>query len=239
VQQQPCTLPNTEQIRAMQAVNFIFDVEGTLVDCVPQVLNCWLVVLANWRLTVAPDKLAGCSGMDPNDMLAQLLPAVGEKERKAIIAQHAAEYRANFLPSTRAFPGVRELLVEVKSQNHRIALATTCDATELAHYRQLMNVDDLIDTMACGEDVQRGKPHPDLINLTLEHVGRGKALVIGDTPYDALAARAAGTEPIGLLSGGFSETALRNAGCTEVFAVLHDLREALRRKSLPLPAAQS
>src|SRR5436190_7626713 len=104
----------------MRAVNLIFDIEGTLVDCIPQVLNCWRVILARWKLEVPSEELAACSGMDPNDMLAQLLPNVNEKNRKAIIAEHGSEYRAAFLSSTRAFPAVRELLVEVKSKGHFI-----------------------------------------------------------------------------------------------------------------------
>src|SRR5436190_22078100 len=126
----------------MEAASFIFDVEGTLVDCVPQVLNCWRVIFSNWRLSVPPDKLAACSGLDPNDMLAQLLPDIDKKTREALIAQHEAEYRRAFLPSTRAFPAVRDLFDEVKRQGHRNGLATTCDTVELTHYRRLMQADD-------------------------------------------------------------------------------------------------
>jgi phosphoglycolate phosphatase-like HAD superfamily hydrolase len=211
---------------------FIFDVEGTLIDCIPQVLNCWLVVLANWGLSVAPDLLARHSGKDPNDMLAELFPAVPAKERSTIIRQQGAEYKAAFLPSTRAFPAVRELLVEVKSRGHRIGLATTCDASELQHYRALMAADDLIDAVVCGEDVQHGKPHPDLLNLILKRAGGEGAVAVGDTPYDAMAARAAGIDSIGLTAGGFSEAALRAAGCGEVFAQPRDLLDALRSHRL-------
>lgn len=42
------------------------------------------------------------------------------------------------------------------------------------------------------------------------------AVAIGDTPYDAEAARKAGIETIGVLCGGFSEDSLRKAGCVEV-----------------------
>jgi phosphoglycolate phosphatase-like HAD superfamily hydrolase len=43
------------------------------------------------------------------------------------------------------------------------------------------------------------------------------AVAVGDTPYDAIAARKAGMATIGVLSGGFTETSLRQAGCFEVF----------------------
>ena len=83
----------------MQKLAFIFDVEGTLVDCVPQVLTSWTMVLADWHLATSPEKLAVRSGMDPNDMLAELLPELNEGDRKAIVKRQGEEYRTGFLSS--------------------------------------------------------------------------------------------------------------------------------------------
>jgi phosphoglycolate phosphatase-like HAD superfamily hydrolase len=88
----------------------------------------------------------------------------------------------------------------------------------------LLNVDDLIDAMACGDDVEHGKPDPRLIGLALGKLGisAGQAVMIGDTPYDAEAASGAGTAAAGLLTGGFAKQALLEAGC---FVVANELRE--------------
>ena len=51
------------------------------------------------------------------------------------------------------------------------------------------------------------------------------AIVVGDTPYDAEAARTAGLTSVGVLCGGFSEEALRSAGCVAVFGGPADLLE--------------
>jgi phosphoglycolate phosphatase-like HAD superfamily hydrolase len=48
--------------------------------------------------------------------------------------------------------------------------------------------------------------------------------MVGDTPYDAEAGIEAGTKAAGVLTGGFSESVLGEAGC---FAVAHDLRDLL------------
>jgi HAD superfamily hydrolase (TIGR01509 family) len=55
-------------------------------------------------------------------------------------------------------------------------------------------VDDLIDKIVCGDDVDKGKPHPGLVRLAVEKlsVPANAAVMIGDTPYDAEAARGAG-----------------------------------------------
>jgi phosphoglycolate phosphatase-like HAD superfamily hydrolase len=96
----------------------------------------------------------------------------------------------------------------------------------LKHYLSLLNVSDLIDAMACGDDVEHGKPDPRLVGLALRKLGvaAGEAVMIGDTPYDAEAARGAGTAAAGLLSGGFVEEVLTDAGC---FAVAKNLNELL------------
>ena len=50
-----------------------------------------------------------------------------------------------------------------------------------------------------------------------------QALVIGDTPYDVIAATRAGIETIALLSGGFPEAELREAGAIAVYRDAADL----------------
>lgn len=198
--------------------HFIFDVEGTLIDCVPQILQCWKSILANHGYDISLEKLHSFSGMDPNDMLGELIPTVSQEKKAEIIKQQGDMYRSNYLGHVNALSGVRALLEDLKRRGHAIALATTCDSQELGHYRRLMEVDDLIDVIACGDDVKHGKPHPDLFRLALNRLGgRTSALVVGDTPFDAMAARHTGTTPFGLLSGGFSEGKLLYAGCVAVF----------------------
>jgi phosphoglycolate phosphatase-like HAD superfamily hydrolase len=50
-----------------------------------------------------------------------------------------------------------------------------------------------------------------------------ETIVIGDTPYDAIAARKAGLQTIGMLSGGFPEDWLKNEGCVEIYKNPSDL----------------
>jgi len=99
---------------------------------------------------------------------------------------------------------------------------------------QLGDVDanQAIDAVTCGEDVPRGKPHPDLFKLALKRLGVESGIAVGDTPYDAIAARRAGMRAIGLLTGGFSEAVLREAGCVDIVddpaGLLSALDERLR-----------
>jgi HAD superfamily hydrolase (TIGR01549 family) len=197
--------------------SFIVDIEGTLIDCVRQILECWQSVLKANGHDLSVETLQSYSGMDPNDMLAELIPSESKERKTQMVKQQEKEYRNSYLPRVKKLSGVRGLLQELKKRGYAIALATTCDSMELCHYCTLMEVDDLIDAIACRDDVKHGKPHPDLFRLALKRLGETAAFGVGDTPYDAIAATQTGTRPLGLFSGGFSRAKLLDAGCVAVF----------------------
>jgi phosphoglycolate phosphatase-like HAD superfamily hydrolase len=199
----------------------LLDVEGTLVDCVPQTLQSWQDVLARYGYEVPLPLLQRYSGMDTKDMLAELLPASLRPQAEKIADAQGEHYREKYLPSVRGFPGVRELFEKLKQSGARIGLATSCQADELAVYLDLTRIRDLIDATACGSDTKKGKPHPDLLKVVLEKLDASKnktAIMVGDTPYDAQAARALDLAALGVLCGGHSENDLRAAGCRAVYA---------------------
>jgi phosphoglycolate phosphatase-like HAD superfamily hydrolase len=211
---------------------YIFDVEGTLIDCVPQCLRCWHETLASFGVPMPMVSLQRLSGMDGDEMLATLLPSFDESARKKILTAEGERYRAVYLPRVRAFPGVRAVFTAIKSHGARIALATDCQTDELKRYRSLINVDDMIDAIACGDEVSKGKPDPELIQLALERLGgmsAASATMIGDTPFDAQAARHAGATAWGALTGGHPRSSLIDAGCSVVVSSVADLQRHIER----------
>jgi phosphoglycolate phosphatase-like HAD superfamily hydrolase len=140
-------------------------------------------------------------------------------------------FREEFLPHVRAFPGVRALFEDLKRRGRRIALATDCEKDELRHYLTVSGIEGLVDAIGCGDDVKHGKPAPDVVQIALRRVraGRKFSVLIGDTPYDAQAARNAGIAPVGVLTGHFSGRELLEAGCRAVLRDPSALRAALLR----------
>jgi HAD superfamily hydrolase (TIGR01509 family) len=196
------------------------DVEGTLVDCIPQTLQSWHEVFAGYGYQVPLTQLQRYSGMDTKDMLAELLPASLRLRASEIADAQGEHYRKKYLPGVRGFPGVRELFHKLKQNGCKIGLATSCQPDELAVYLERTTVRDLIDATACGADAKKGKPHPDLLEVVLRKFsasGDKGALVIGDTPYDAQAAQRLGLPALGLLCGGHPADDLRAAGCCAVY----------------------
>jgi phosphoglycolate phosphatase-like HAD superfamily hydrolase len=105
---------------------------------------------------------------------------------------------------------------------------------ELKAYDEAMDVLGFMVAVACGDDASKGKPHPDLFYHELKKLGVPEAqgvLAVGDTPYDALAAKPLGISVVGLLTGGFSSGELKEAGCEAVLAEIGDLEGYLNGRS--------
>ena len=213
--------------RRVSAPVVIFDVEGTLVDCVGQTLESWRETLADFGLNFSIEQLHRFSGMDSGEMLDALLArskAIALKEE--ILNEQGKRYRDKFLPNVAAIPGVQPLFARLCKLGCRLALATTCQPDELGRYGELVGGFELVQAIACGADAKRGKPHPDLHQIALQRlaVDTGSVISVGDTPYDAAAAAKAGIDHIvGTLTGGFAPAILRDAGCSSVIDTAADV----------------
>jgi HAD superfamily hydrolase (TIGR01509 family) len=124
----------------------------------------------------------------------------------------------------------RELIEELKRRGHTVILASSAKDWEVDHYLDLLDARSLADGWTTSADVEATKPHPDLVQAALERAGdedAGDAVMVGDTPWDVRAAEAAGVGTIAVLTGGFSEDELTDAGALAVFESVADLCSAL------------
>jgi len=199
----------------------MFDVEGTLVDCVQETLACWRRTFRKFGFEFSIAQLHRHSGRDPDDMLRLLLPRHDvDVLTPSLKKEQGRRYRAECLPKVKAFPRVRPLFEALATAGYERALVTSCAKDELDHYLELTGIAKFVSIIVCGEDVDRQKPHPDLIELALrksEHAP-GEAFMVGDTPFDAQAAKEAGVASIGLLCGGFRKRELLSRDATRSFA---------------------
>jgi phosphoglycolate phosphatase-like HAD superfamily hydrolase len=221
---------------------FIFDVEGTLVDAVLPMLQCWSETLAEIGHPASVADLHRFSGMDGRRMLRRVLNRHEPRLLDHIVKLHDDRYRERYLPHVRPFSGLRGLFTAIKEDGGKIALASPCSKEEFAQYRSIMNVDDLIDVACCADDIKREKPSVDVVGLAAKRLRLPPAQIamVGDTPYDADAARAAGLLPIGLQGGHFSRSDLSDAGYAAVFFDLQALAAKLEgQKPLAHAAAES
>jgi HAD superfamily hydrolase (TIGR01549 family) len=205
----------------------ILDIDGTLVDTNYQHAMSWYkafrqhgVVRPIWRI----HRHIGMGG-------DQLVAAVGgeEVERRDgddIRAAESALYLAE-IQSTSVLEGARELIEDLKAGGRKVVLASSAKEQEVDHYLDLLDARDLVDGWTTSADVENTKPDPDLVHAALEQLGGGDAVMVGDTPWDVEAAEMAGVPTVAVLTGGFSEQELRQAGAEVVFESLTELCERL------------
>lgn len=205
---------------------FIFDVEGTLVDSVPQNLRSLQDALERFGCRVPYQTLQLYSGLDGDQTLQLVLPESTESVRKEILEEQGTIYEREYLASVKPVDGVRDVFRALTEHGGKIALATDCKGVAFRRYISLLNADDYITAMACGDDVEHGKPDPRLVGIALRKLALpgAQSVMVGDTPYDAEAGLEAGTKAAGVLTGGFSAETLSQAGC---FVVAEDLRSLL------------
>ena len=106
-------------------------------------------------------------------------------------------------------------------------LASSAKPDEVDHYLDLLDARELVDGWTTAGDVEKTKPEPDLVAAAVEKAGGGKAVMVGDSTWDCESAKRAGVPIVGVLTGGFSEQELLDAGATCVFDSLTELRRNL------------
>ena len=188
---------------------------------------CWYrafrehgVVLPIWRL----HRHVGMGGDN-------FVPAVAGEEVESRIGDHVRdrweELFDELIDEVAAFDGAHELMRDLKERGRTVVLASSSIERHLDHYLDLLDARELLDGWTTKDDVEATKPEPDLVQAALEKAGSGHATMLGDTPWDVEAARKAGLETVCLVTGGFSEQELREAGAVAVFASIPEVRGRL------------
>jgi len=213
---------------------FIFDIDGTLIDSVDLHAQAWQETLAHFGFHVPYGEVRSQIGKGGD----QLLPVFVPREQLERLQEHIEEYRGalfkrEYLSRVKPFPRVRELFERIKRDGQRIGLASSAKADEVEEYKNIASIADLVDAETSSDDVDRSKPCPDVFEVALDRlrVEPSAALVVGDSPFDAMAASGAGLKTIGVLCGGFPEEQLREAGCVAIYRDPADLLD--RYEELP------
>ena len=112
-------------------------------------------------------------------------------------------------------------------------LASSSNQDDLDHFLDLLRIRDFVDGWTTADDVERTKPHPDVIEAALAKAGGAReAAMLGDSRWDVEAAADAGLETVCVITGGWSEQELRDAGPACVFESLVELRGRLEETPL-------
>jgi HAD superfamily hydrolase (TIGR01549 family) len=205
----------------------LLDVDGTLVDTNYHHALAWYcafrcngVVLPLWRIHRH-------MGMGGDQLVCSLGGDELEREHGDQIREAETELYGELIGEVEPLEGARDLIGELAERGNPVVLVSSAKKHEVDHYLDLLDVRELLAGWTTSAEVRATKPKPDLVHAGLEKAGGGEAVMVGDSTWDVESGRRAGVETITVLTGGYSEAELREAGAVAVFHSLLALRERL------------
>jgi phosphoglycolate phosphatase len=214
----------------------VFDLDGTLVDSLPDLTNTLNKALSErgyaplTRSEVAPLVGDGVPALVARAFAAR---GGGDAEAAEVLPRYIQIYEANATVLTRPYPGVRETLEELRRRGYRTALCT--NKLQHATMTVLAGLDlaGLFDAIAGGDRYPVKKPNPGhLLGVIGELDGSAaRAAMIGDSENDAAVAHAASV-PLVLMRYGYSRVAPETLGAVAVLDHFAELPATLERLGL-------
>ncbi|HEX5821828.1 MAG TPA: HAD family hydrolase [Solirubrobacterales bacterium] len=207
----------------------ILDVDGTLVDTNYHHAIAWFRAFRRFDVTEQIWRIHRHIGMGGDQLVAAVAGDEVEKRCGDDIREVESELYQDLIGEVRTMEGSRELIVDLGERGNMVVLASSAKEQEIEHYVDLLDAREIVDAWTTSADVEQTKPKPDLVHAALEKVGGRSedALMIGDTVWDVEAAARAGVETLAVLTGGFSEQELRDAGARDVYTSVDELRQSL------------
>jgi HAD superfamily hydrolase (TIGR01509 family) len=205
----------------------ILDVDGTLVDTNYQHALSWYEAFRQHGVTLPVWRVHRHIGMGGDQLVAALTDdafdaAHGDDVRSAEQALYRAAMRG-----VAPLQGASDLIETLRRRGHEVVLASSAKAEEIDHYLDLLDARGRVAGWTTSADVERTKPHPDLVHAALARLETGDAVMVGDTTWDVEAAKRAHVQTVAVLTGGFGEQELLDAGAVCAFESIVELAAGL------------
>lgn len=187
----------------------LFDIDGTLVDSNDAHAAAFVEAFAESGLQVAFEEVRPLIGKGSDKLIPRLIgrydQAIAERKKAIFMARH--------LPGVRAFPAVDLLLARLRTMDFRLAVASSAARDELDALLDVARAKGYFAAVTDADDAERSKPDPDIVLAALDRLGFAaeRCVMVGDTPYDAAAARRAGVPFLGVRCGGWADRDLQPA----------------------------
>lgn len=203
----------------------ILDVDGTLVDTNYQHALAWFRAFVRHDIVLPIWRIHRHVGMGGDQMVSALCGDGVEREHGDEIRSAETEEYQKLVGEVKTMESSRELIAALKERGHTVVLASSAKEDEVDVYLDLLDARDLADAWTTSADVESTKPDPDLVHAAIQRVDAraDDSVMVGDTPWDVEAAKQAGVPTVGVMTGGFAEQELTDAGAVAVFESVGDL----------------
>ena len=205
----------------------ILDIDGTLVDTNFQHAIAWYRAFRQHQIVLPVWRIHRHIGMGGDQLIAAVCDERTEEEQGDDIRAAEKVLYAELIGEVEPLDGARGLIEDLKERGRAVVLASSAKEEEVDHYLDLLDARDLADDWTTSADVEATKPEPDLVKAAVDKAGGGEAVMVGDSTWDCEAAKRARIETVAVLTGGFSEAELRDAGAVAVYHSIEELRHSL------------
>ena len=209
------------------AKGILFDIDGTLLDSNTLHAQAWSDAFKEFGKNISREEVFPQIGKG-GDQLIPVFLTKGEIEKfgKQLEKRRGEIFKEQYLHQAKPFPHVRELFQLLLKEKKQIGLATSSKDEEVEQFKKILNIEDLIQAQTTKDDAAHSKPEPDIFKAALKKlkgISNHDIVVVGDTPYDVVAAKKIGLKVIAVLCGGFEEELLRREGADQVYRDPTDL----------------
>jgi HAD superfamily hydrolase (TIGR01549 family) len=213
----------------------VLDLDGTLVDSNYAHVLAWRAAFHDVGLDVPAARLHAAVGMGGDRLVAQVAGDTVEERMGDSVRGRHAEHLDTFFPTIAATAGATRLLQVLRERDFTIVLASSSEAELTERLLDRVPESHLLHQLVTGSEAEQTKPSGELVARALERVDADRAVVVGDTVWDVLAARDAGVPCVCVLTGGIPETELHEAGAAAVVPDAEALAEHIEKHgTLPL-----
>jgi HAD superfamily hydrolase (TIGR01509 family) len=205
----------------------ILDIDGTLVDTNYQHAIAWYRAFRQHGELLPIWRIHRHIGMGGDHLVKALSGEEVEEEKGDDIRSAEKALYMSLIEEVEPLEGARKLIEELKERGHDVVLASSAKPDEVEHYLDLLEARELADGWTTSQDVEATKPEPDLVSAAVEKSGAEDAVMVGDSTWDCEAAGRAGISTVSVLTGGFSDAELRDAGAVAVYHSIVELTDSM------------
>jgi phosphoglycolate phosphatase len=206
----------------------VFDWDGTLMDSTAGITLSIQEAARDMGLPV-PEREAASHviGLGLQDSLRAAVPSLPVEKYMDFVEL----YRKHFFAQQETmalFPGVPELLDQLRTDGHRLAVATGKSRRGLDHALQVTGIGGHFASSRCADETNP-KPHPAMLLELMNELAlrAGDLLMIGDTSHDLGMAKSAGVDAVAVTYGAHPAEALRSLAPRACVASVGELRQWL------------
>lgn len=205
----------------------LFDLDGTLTDSGEGIMNCATLALEHFGLPI-PTREALRVFVGPP--LRDTFLKFGVKEEQ--IEEAVRVFRGRYLKVGKfenfPYPGIPELLKDLKDQGHKLYVATSKPETTAVEILNKFELSQYFD-MICGAtlDGTRDSKESVIAHLLSQSGSTAKAIMVGDTAFDVIGASAHGIPTIGVRWGYGEVSDMVQAGAAAIADTPEQLAELI------------